>query len=657
MNNTFIEVISILNTAKKEGISIFMDGDKLKFKVEKNKALDKLFIEKIREHKLAIIEFLSSDEGNVRKIDVQYKKIKSFNREDYKTIPLSFSQERLWFIDQLQGSSHYHLPAVFRLQGALDVEGLQASFRQILERHESLRTVFLQEEGEACQQIMDAAHWQMGYSEAPAQDGASLRALVAGAAVQPFDLSKDYMLRVELIRLSAQEHLLVVVQHHIASDGWSISVLVGELTELYKARQENREPALLPLPIQYADYALWQREYLQGEVLEEQRQYWKQQLSGVEALQLPTDYVRPPEQSTRGGRLSFSLDKELSLKLEQFSNQQGATLFMSLLSAFKVLLYRYSGQEDICVGSPIAGRLQPEVEPLIGFFVNTLALRSDLSGNKSFKELVEQVKETTLEAYKHQDLPFEKVVEAVGVARDRSRTPLFQVVFTLDNMPEMSQVQLGDLTLTAENLENATTKFDLILSVSKHATGMRLNVEYCTDLFAEATVVRMMEHYQRLLSQLIEDPAIKIDELPLLNDQEEKQLTEGYNNTAAAYPQDKTLVELFSAQAAKTPDAVAVADAAASLTYQELDERSNQLAHYLQSRGVTAETLVPLCLDRSLELVVAQLGVLKAGGAYVPIDPSYPRQRIHYMLQDTAAHLVLSASAYEELLETETASG
>ncbi|WP_225000436.1 non-ribosomal peptide synthetase, partial [Cesiribacter sp. SM1] len=345
-------------------------------------------------------------------------------------------------------------------------------------------------------------------------------------------------------------------------------------------------------------------------------------------------------------RLSFSLDKELSLKLEQFSNQQGATLFMSLLSAFKVLLYRYSGQEDICVGSPIAGRLQPEVEPLIGFFVNTLALRSDLSGNKSFKELVEQVKETTLEAYKHQDLPFEKVVEAVGVARDRSRTPLFQVMFSMDNTPQLPEVELGALLLSAEPVESTTTKFDLTLSARNSREGIEMGLEYCTDLFSEATAVQMMEHYQRLLTLFMEDPAAGIDTLALLSQQEARLLLKEFNNTAVAYPGDKTLVDLFEEQAARTPGAVAVIFEEEALTYQELNRRSNQLAHYLQKRGVTAETLVPICIDRSLEMIIGLLGIQKAGGAYVPMDPAYPQERIEYMLEDTAARLLISSSSH-----------
>ncbi|RDV11082.1 amino acid adenylation domain-containing protein, partial [Pontibacter diazotrophicus] len=579
--------------------------------------------------------------------------ITAFPHDTNDKLPLSFSQERLWFIDQLQGSSHYHLPAVFRLTGELDVAGLEDAFRQIVKRHEALRTVFLQEEGQAYQQVLDA-DWQLSHMNGHSfVDATGLYAAIQSAVEQPFDLSKDFMLRAVLVELSEQEHLLVVVLHHIASDGWSVSVLVQELTELYAARQQKREAVLPQLPIQYADYAVWQRDYLQGEVLEEQTSYWKNKLAGVEALQLPTDYVRPSVQSTRGARLDLNLDKDLSQKLEQFSNRKEVTLFMSLLSAFKVLLYRYSGQEDICVGSPIAGRVQPEVEPLIGFFVNTLALRSNLGNNPNFNDLITQVKDTTMEAYAHQDLPFEKVVEAAGVARDMSRSPLFQVMFILQNTPEVPEIRLGDLTLTSQPFEGVSAKFDMTLSVTSHADGLQLNVEYCADLFSEATVSRMMGHYERLLSLLVAEPTTGIDELPLLGEQECKLLLEEFNATATTYPNDKTLVELFEEQVDKSPDAVAAVFEEEELTYAELNKRANQLAHYLQKKGVKADTLVPVCVDRSAEMLVGLLGVMKVGGAYVPLDPSYPQDRIQYMLEDTKATLVLGNSAYSELLEEE----
>ncbi|WP_224997020.1 non-ribosomal peptide synthetase, partial [Cesiribacter sp. SM1] len=571
-------------------------------------------------------------------------------------LPLSFSQERLWFIDQLQGSTHYHLPAVYRLRGNLNKEALSAAFRQIISRHEVLRTVIRQEEGKGYQQVLDI-DWQLTTRDGSAfADANTLERFIQSYIQAPFNLSNDCMLRAMLVELSEQENLLVIVLHHIASDGWSVPVLARELVRLYKAGGSAGAAALAPLAVQYGDYALWQRKHLQ-DLQEEQLTYWKQKLKGLEALELPTDFARPAVKSNAGGMVSLKLDRKLVQELELFSKKEEVTLFMSLLSAFKVLLYRYSGQTDVCVGSPIAGRRLPELEAMIGFFVNSLALRTQIRPDQNYYSLLQEVKATTLEAFEQQDVPFEKVVEAMGVIRDMSRSPLFQVMFSMQNTPAEPLIQLGNVSCTRESLESHTAKFDLSFTAVVNKDEIEISAEFSKDLFTAETVQRMLGHYQLLLSHLLQNPLLSVSQLELVTEQEKEQLTEGYNATAAAYPQDKTLVELFSAQAAKTPDAVAVADLSASLTYKELDERSNQLAHYLQRRGVTAETLVPLCLDRSLELVVAQLGVLKAGGAYVPIDPSYPRQRIHYMLQDTAAHLVLSASAYEELLETETASG
>ncbi|RDV12934.1 amino acid adenylation domain-containing protein, partial [Pontibacter diazotrophicus] len=568
-------------------------------------------------------------------------------------LPLSFSQERLWFIDQLEGSSHYHLPAAFRLRGDLDVKSLSLSLRKIVQRHEVLRTVIRQDVGRAYQQVLEE-EWHLSYmDEVCFADAAEMRAFIQETVLHPFDLSQDFMLRAVLVRFSKQDHLLVVVLHHIASDGWSVPILVNELTRLYEAGGDSAVAELPPLDVQYSDFALWQRRYLQGEVLDEQLSYWKEKLEGVAALELPTDYARPTVQAKTGGKVSLQLERKVGEALETLSRKEGVTSFMSLLSVMKVLLYRYSGQEDICVGSPIAGRRQAEVEPLIGFFVNTLALRTHLSPELSFRSLLQEVKSTTLEAYAHQDVPFEKVVETVGVARDLSRTPLFQVMFTLQNTSTVSALKLGEVSLTEEELESATAKFDLSVTVSMTSEGIAITVEYCKDLFRASTVKRMLGHYQQLLLQVLKQPELSLSELELLTQDERVELVEAFNPSAVAYPGDKTLVELFEEQAAKTPEAPAVSFGEEQLTYGELNARANQLAHYLQKRGVKQETLVPVCLDRSVALVTAQLGILKAGGAYVPVDPSYPQERIRFMLEDTDASLVLSGSAYKGLLDGE----
>ena len=569
------------------------------------------------------------------------------NRPEY--IPLSFSQERLWFIDRLEGSTPYHLPAVMRLKGELDPEVLEQTLRTIIGRHEVLRTIIKEQEGRGYQQVMAADGWRLNNAEQPKGE-AGLTQHIAALINKPFDLSADYMLRAELIRQSENDHILAVTMHHIASDGWSASVLVKEVIALYEGYTNNTEIALPQLNIQYADYAIWQRNYLQGEVLEEKLKYWKEKLQGVTTLQLPTDYSRPPVQSTRGATHSFKIDKALSAQLQTLSNAHGATLYMTLLSVFKVLLYRYSGQEDITVGTPIAGRNHQELEGLIGFFINTLALRSQVRGDMTYTELLQEVKATTLEAYAHQEVPFEKVVEAVVKERDMSRNPLFQVEFTLQNTPEVPELKAGGLTFAAESEEHTTSKFDIAFLLSETSEGIRGIVEYCTDLYKEETIERMTGHYLNLLGSVINSPEEQAGRLGMLGASEEETLLKTFNDTAAEYPKDKTIIDLFEAQVIETPEATAIVFEDSQLTYKELNEKANRLAHYLQKKGVKKETLVPICTERSPEMIAGILGILKAGGVYVPIDPAYPIERISYMLEDTGAKLVLSSKSSRQTL-------
>jgi amino acid adenylation domain-containing protein/non-ribosomal peptide synthase protein (TIGR01720 family) len=573
-------------------------------------------------------------------------------RDSDAKIPLSFSQERLWFIDQFQGSLHYHVPLVLRLAANPDKDALAYAFQAMINRHEVLRTVMVSEEGIAYQQVRDKDRWQLQvvedekYKDDPETLGHFVQALIA----TPFDLSADHMLRAHLIALGKEEYLLVVTWHHIVSDGWSIGIIMRELVELYDAYIHKRAPNLPLLPVQYADFAVWQRQYLSGEVLQKKINYWKGKLTGVTSLQLPTDFTRPPVQSLSGATSRFALSAELAAQLQALSRQEGVTLFMTLLAAFKVFLYRYSGQEDICIGSPIAGRTQQETEGLIGFFVNTLALRSDLSNHPSFIALLQQVRETTLGAYEHQDVPFEKIVEEVVKDRDLSRHPLFQVMFILQNTPEVQSLSLGEVPLAQEGVERVTAQFDMMVSFEESTEGLMGTVLYCADLFTAGTINRMMGHFKQLLQAVVDSPAARISELQLLTPKEQVQLLGAFNATASAYPQDKTIAALFSEQVLLSPAATALVFSAQSLTYQELDERTNQLAHYLRRKGVKAETMVPVCMDRSLELIIGILGILKAGGAYVPIDTAYPPERITYMLRDTDAHIIVGNTAAKAIL-------
>jgi amino acid adenylation domain-containing protein len=441
--------------------------------------------------------------------------------------------------------------------------------------------------------------------------------------------------------LSEQEHLLLRVVHNIVLDGWSSGIFDSELCIAYNAFLTGHEPELPELPIQYADYAAWQREWLRGEVLEEQLAYWKSRLSDVSTLELPTDRPRPTVASDRGAHLTFELPAPLTGALKALGQREGATLFMTLLAAFQVLLHRYSGQEDIAVGAPIAGRTHRETEGLIGFFVNTLVLRTDASGDPAFRELLARVRENALAAYAHQDLPFEKLVEELAPARDLSRNPLFQVMFALQNAPGAT-LALEGLEVSRQPLEGHTAKFDLYLAVREAPSGLRMSWEFSTDLFDASTIERMARHFGRLLEAIVADPEQRIGELPLLDAAERRQLLVEWNNTEADYPRDRCIHELFEAQSARTPDAVAVVFEERQLTYAELNARASELAQHLMILGVGPEVLVGICLERSLESIVGMLGILKAGGAYVPLDPGYPREHLAFMLHDTQAPVLLT---------------
>jgi amino acid adenylation domain-containing protein len=642
-DHTLINVIALLERANEDGIKISLEENELIVQVEKEREIDGLFLDELRNHKTHLIAYLKSSRQGAAD-NAPGSRIDPDRRKALSSIPLSFSQERLWFIDQLEGSVPYHIPTVLRLKGKLDRDALQHALLTIVNRHEILRTAIRQRAGVAYQHILEPDLWQLNIVDEPAyvSDETALKDYIKSLIDTPFDLAADHMLRAHLIILGEEEHILEVTLHHIASDGWSAGIIVQELLELYRAHIENRAPQLVDLELQYADFAIWQQEHLSGAVLEEQLGYWKQKLTGVAALQLPLDFPRPPIQSARGAANSYKLDHALLQQLRTLSRQHGTTLFMTLLAAFKVLLYRYSGQEDICVGSPIAGRTRKEIEGLIGFFVNTLVLRDDLSNNPAFTTLLQQVKQTTLSAYDHQDVPFEKIVDAVIENRDQSRPPLFQVAFVLQNMPEIPDLRLGDVQFSAVQTAQDMARYDMTVTAEEGHDGLSINVEYCIDLFTKSTIDRMMGHFEQLLRSIATAPATRIGSLLLLSEAEEQQLLHAFNDTATDYPATATIAGVFATHAANTPDAAAVVYGPASMTYRELDERSNQLAHYLHGKGVRAETLVPVCIDRSLEMIVSILGILKAGGAYVPIDPEYPLDRINYMLADIGANIILT---------------
>ncbi|MEW6738172.1 MAG: condensation domain-containing protein, partial [Acidobacteriota bacterium] len=555
-----------------------------------------------------------------------------------REIPLSFAQQRLWFLDQLEpNSAFYNIPAAIRLNGQLNVSALQQSINEVIKRHEILRTTFVNEYGYAVQKIalelklslveIDLSHLNKNEQEL------KVLSLINEEVGLPFQLSQLPLLRVKLIRLAAAECVLVLVMHHIISDGWSIAIFVSEVAEYYQAHSEARAVSIAPLEIQYADYTFWQWQWIQGEGLAKQLSYWREQLADMQPLQLPTDYNRPPIQSYRGERQRIRLSNSLKEALNELSRRSGTTLFMTLLAAFNTLLYRYSGQRDIVVGTDIANRNRAEIERLIGFFVNQLVLRTAVDGQITFNELLMRVRETALAAYTHQDLPFDKLVEELNPARDLSRSPLFQAKFILQNTPQ-SMPSLGTISLTPIEFSSNVAKFDITLSMVESVYGLIGMVEYSTALFDSITISRMMAHLQNLLSVVVANPQQHISDLQMLSETEKHQLLVEWNDTAVDYPQDKCIHQLFEEQVERTPDAIAVVYEQEQVTYQQLNRRANQLAHYLRREGVRPEVLVGICLERCIDMVVSILAVLKAGGAYLPLDPHYPTERIAFIMED-----------------------
>ena len=561
--------------------------------------------------------------------------------------PLSFSQERLWFLYQLQqDSSTYNVSFAFRLQGLLNVSALEHSLNEIIQRHEALRTTFLASENKPVQVIAPSLNLTLpvvDLHELPERERETqVLQLVKNEVQQPFDLEQGSLLRFSLVQLRENEHVLLLSVHHIVFDGWSEGVLWRELTTLYTAFSTLQPSPLPELPIQYADFAVWQRQWLQGKLMDTQLDYWKQQLAGSPPLlELPTDRVRPPMQTSRGSIKHFQLDDHLTQKLKSLSEKSGATLFMTLLSGFVILLSRYSNQQDILVGSPIANRNRSEIDSLIGCFVNILVLRTDVSGNLSFWELLQRVRQVALDAYAHQNVPFEQVVEALQPERNLNYSPLFQVMFVLQNTPP-GKLELPGLSLTPLEIENPTAKFDLTLLMTEREQGLNATLEYNSDLFEQATITRMAGHFVTLLEEIVANPEERIWQLPLLTQSEQQQLLVKWNDTHTNYPSDKCIHQLFEEQVQRTPDAAAVVFDNQQLTYQQLNCRANQLAHYLRSLGVKPDTLVGLCVERSLEMVVGLLGILKASGAYVPLDPDYPQDRLAYMLNDSQVSVLLT---------------
>ncbi|WP_331001053.1 amino acid adenylation domain-containing protein, partial [Nostoc commune] len=555
-------------------------------------------------------------------------------------LPLSFAQQRFWILSQLEPDSpFYNIPLAVEIQGNIDLGILQRSFDEMVQQQEILRTTFQSVDGQPVLRIADFCQLNILAIDLQAltanKQQQEIKDLVLLLSQQPFNFDDGPLLRVQLLRLGDTHHVLLLTLHHIIADAWSMGLLVRDVVGLYHAEKKKFTD------IQYVDFAYWQRQWLQGEVLEGHLEYWRQQLADAPAmLELPTDYSRPAVQSFRGAVHRFGLSLGLTEALKQLSQRHHSTLFMTLLATFNVLLHRYTGSDDIVVGSAIANRNRGETESLIGCFANTLALRSDLSGYPTFEMLLQRVRATALGAYAHQDLPFEQLVEVLQPVRSLSHPPIFQVMLILQNLP-LPEVDMAGIQYQILDADSGTAKFDLTWIVSETLEGLSCKLEYNTDLFAASTIARLAGHLETLLEAVVANPQQPIAELPLLSIAEKQQLVE-WNQTQREYPDGQCLHELFTNLVSQTPKHTAVIWGRESLTYQELNTKANQLAHYLQSLGVQPEVPVGICVNRSLDMIIGLLGILKAGGAYVPLDPSYPQERLGLIIQNAQIQVLIS---------------
>ncbi|MBE9057069.1 non-ribosomal peptide synthetase [Sphaerospermopsis sp. LEGE 08334] len=637
------QVVSLMLRLQSMGCRIWAEDDKLRIRTSKN-ALTAELKQEIQNNKADILAFLKAAKKQVVVTD----SIPKLSPDSPKL--LSFAQQRLWLLAQLQGSSTaYNMPIALQLNGKLNIDALRSSLAYLLNRHETLRMYFPTVAGEPQVAIRNLEEIEVltvqdcrNLDENP--QSPSIQALIDAHAQESFDLNTGPLFKAKLLQLHDQKSVLMINMHHIISDGWSMGVFVRELQQAYTAYSQGKIPNLAPLPIQYSDYAAWQRQRLQGEILEKQINYWKNQLGDVSPLlELPTDYPRPAQQSYRGDRYIYSFTPELTAAVNAFSQQQGVSLYMTLLATLSILLSRYSRQNDLCIGSPIANRTHSQTEGLIGFFVNTLVMRQQIKPHQSFIEFLQQTRQTCLDAYAHQDVAFDVLVEKLHPERSMSYNPLFQVMLALENN-QNPDFDLAGLDMELLGVKSAIAKFDLTLLITESDNQLNCSWEYATDLFARGTIQRMAEQFAVLLQGIIAHPQQPIYTLPLMTAEELLQL-QRWNQTQTEYPQDKTFVDLFAEQVIKNPHNIAVVFESENLTYQQLNKKAEELANYLlENFQIQTDTLIGISVERSLEMIIGVLGIMKAGGAYVPIDPNYPQERIKFMLEDSGVAVLLTQS-------------
>jgi amino acid adenylation domain-containing protein len=638
------EFVSHLQTLD---IRLSAEGKRLRVNAPKDVLTDGLRLQ-IAERKQELLEFLR-DYGQ----SAAFAPPPILRQRTGESAPLSFAQERLWFLEQLEpGTAVYNICRASRLIGQLNLSALEASLNEIVRRHEVLRSAIRVTDGRPVQIVHAPFKLKISFADlqpmADREREQEISIRIRDAAHTPFDFSDGRFLRAALLRVCDDEHVLVLTTHHFMSDAWSMGILTHELWSLYES-QAKREPARLPnLSVQYSNYAVWQREWLQGEVLEQQLSYWREQLKDSRpTLDVPTDRPRPGRQSFRGATVAIAIPDTLTTAINRLSRRERVTPYMMLLASFNVLLYRYTRQEDIIVGSPIANRQYGEIDTLIGYFVNTFVLRTHISGSLTFKDLLRHVRDVCLGAYAHQDLPFEKLVTELNPERSLGHNPLFQVMFVLQNAPTRSG-NASNIKIDPIAVDTRTAKFDLTLALREREGRLIGFFEYSTDLFDRSTIERMAGHFQTLLQGIVANPDEHVSNIPILTEPERKQLVVQWNDTLTEYPRNKCIQELFEEQVKRTPDAFAVTFESTHLTYRTLNERANQLAHYMIRLGIRPETLVGICVERSLAMMVGLLGILKAGGAYVPLDPAYPSERLAFMLEDSHVSIVITQVKFLE---------
>jgi amino acid adenylation domain-containing protein len=635
-------IASILEEARRLGITLYVDEGRLRYRAPEG-ALNDTLRAQITAHKEGLLSVLSNGNGSVSSEPLLARRQQSGDER----ITLSFGQERLWFLYQMDPANpFYNLNTAARLMGALDIDALERSINEIISRHEVLRTRFQTFDGQPFGVVDSTLELTIEVTNLlglpPAEREPEALKFSSEYFQRPFDLGHGPLIRASVLKLGERNYLLLLSMHHIIFDGWSIGILFRELASLYESYSARKPGALPELPLQYSDFALWQRQWLQGETLKNHLTFWKDYLSGANAiLDLPADHPRPQAQSFRGARQSFRIPSRVAGPIKSLTQQERATLFAVLLSAFQTLLYRYTNQEDITIGTPVANRNRVEIESLIGFFVNTVAIRTDLSGNPTFRQLLARVRETMLEVQPHQEIPLERVIEEVRPRRELNRAPLFQVMFVLQNAP-LPQLKIADLTLEPTEIDNRTAKFDLTLYMRETGQELVGSLAYNTDLFESTSIARMIACFQNLLESVAANADQPLLKLALLTAAQRQQLLTEYNQTDETYLCDRLPHQLFEAEAGARPDALALVYEKQNLTYEELNKKANQLAHYLRSMGVGPEVPVGICMEPSVDTIIGILGIIKAGGAYVPIDPSLPKERADFILDDARAPVLLT---------------